>query len=322
MAQEKRCYALAMMAALYRLIARVAPTNATVLLLGETGVGKEVVARDIHARSKRSKKPMVTINCAAIHETLLESELFGHRRGAYTGADRDRVGVFESAEGGTLFLDEIGEMPLSIQAKLLRVLEQREIVVLGTSAPKAIDVRIIAATNRNLETEIEAKRFRADLYYRINTIALTIPPLRQRQGEIMPLALEFAKRAANNLPDQAPAFSDDARAALFDYAWPGNIRELRNVVERAVVTCSDGVIEVDALRLSTAMHKEQSAPDEQRKSTNVVEELMQLERTMIIEALELHGHNQTRTAKALGISRGTLMARLARYKIRRPRAHP
>ncbi len=225
------------------IINRIAVGVINVLVLGETGVGKEILARAIHDRSPRAKKPMLCINCAALSESLLESELFGHEKGAFTGAVQAKPGLLESAQGGSVFLDEIGEMPLSLQAKLLRVLEQREVTRVGAVRPNPIDVRFIAATNRDLEAEIAERRFRNDLYFRLNGIAISLPPLRERIDEIEPLARAFVVDACKRVGRRPNVDIDAAALALLKtYQWPGNIRELRNVVERAVLLCSGGTI--------------------------------------------------------------------------------
>jgi len=231
--------------ALHPLLERVAPTTINVLILGETGVGKEVLARHLHELSPRASKPLLCLNCAAFSESLLESELFGHERGAFTGASHAKPGLLEAAEGGTVLLDEVGELPLSIQAKLLRVVEHRQVTRIGGLTPRDIDVRFLAATNRDLEADSARGTFRSDLYFRLNGISLVLPPLRERAAEIAPLARsfieEFAKRSGRA---PAPELSRAALSVLERYAWPGNVRELRNVVERAVMLCPDSVIDI------------------------------------------------------------------------------
>nr|MBA3818980.1 sigma 54-interacting transcriptional regulator [Deltaproteobacteria bacterium] len=231
------------MIALHQMIDRVAGSEVTVLLLGETGVGKEVIAERLHQRSPRASGPLVRINCAALPEALLEGELFGHERGAFTGADKAKAGLIESAEGGTLFLDEIGEIPLSTQVKLLRVLEEHKVLRLGARTPTAVDIRIIAATNRDLEHEVAAGRFRQDLFFRLHVFPLDIPPLRERISEIEPLAAVFIASLCDQMRRRTlPRLSPNATAALHAYAWPGNIRELRNIVHRALLLCHGDVI--------------------------------------------------------------------------------
>lgn len=232
---------------LQRRIARAAHTSSTVLILGETGTGKELVARAIHHNSSRAGKPFVAVNCAALAETLLESELFGHERGAFTGAVAQKKGRLECAEGGTIFLDEIGEMPLQLQVKLLRVLQERQMERVGGTQPIKLDVRLIAATNRNLEEEVRAGRFRQDLYYRLNVVTLKTPPLRERASDIPLLAMHFAAKFGEQCGRRITGISPEAQAYLLHYDWPGNIRELENAIERAVVLGASDVIEVEDL---------------------------------------------------------------------------
>jgi two-component system, NtrC family, response regulator AtoC len=298
---------------LYRVIDRVAAGRISVLLLGETGVGKEIVAEAVHRRSTRKDAPFVRLNCAALSETLVESELFGHEKGAFTGADRARAGLLEAAHGGTLFLDEIGELSLNTQAKLLRVLEVREVRRVGGSDSIAVDVRFVSATNRDLEKEIERGGFRQDLFYRLAGVSLSIPPLRDRKHEIVPLARSFAARAAADLGVASPRISEDAEARLSGYAWPGNIRELRNVVERAVLLSEGRTIEPIHLpldKLSTAWSA---------TGSDGVDAAEPERRRRIVEALDECAGNQTRAAQKLGVSRQTLSKWLSRYDIARPR---
>jgi DNA-binding NtrC family response regulator len=322
------------------LIERIAAGVISVLIAGETGVGKEVLARTIHERSGRGRARLVAINCAALPETLLESELFGHEKGAFTGATQPRAGLVETAEGGTLFLDEVGEMPLALQAKLLRVLDQREVTRLGSSTARPIDVRFIAATNRDLAGEIKAGRFRQDLYFRLNGITINIPPLRERVEEIEPLARSFITIAARQVQRATPPrLSRESLALLQRYTWPGNIRELRNVMERAVLLCSGDTIGPDHLpeeRITRLVSTRPSAPPEPRAAASVIPEALDSraapravndvsatratpERTRIVLALEQCGGNQTHAARILGMARGTLIARMEQFEIRRPR---
>jgi DNA-binding NtrC family response regulator len=231
------------MRALYEQVSLAAQGPISVLLIGETGVGKEVVARTVHARSPRADKPFIALNCAALPETLLESELFGHEKGSFTGAAQARPGLFEAADGGTIFLDEIGELPMVIQVKLLRVLEDRTVLRVGSRTPRSINVRFVSATNRDLEAEIERGTFRHDLFFRLNGISFTIPPLRERVTEILPLARAFIANASRELGRPASRLSSEAVAMLESYTWPGNIRELRNAIERAVILCRGDSIE-------------------------------------------------------------------------------
>jgi two-component system response regulator AtoC len=227
---------------LYAVIDVVAPTSLSVLILGETGVGKEGIAENIHVRSKRAGRKFLKLNCAALPESLLEAELFGYERGSFTGATTSKPGLFEAADGGTVFLDEIGEIGLSTQAKLLRVLECGEVLRMGSVVPKKIDVRYVAATNRDLKGLISAGQFRADLFFRLNGVSLNVPPLAERKEEILPIAMHFARLASMRLGRETPAFDPSANAALESYPWPGNVRELRNVIDRAVALCGTQAI--------------------------------------------------------------------------------
>jgi two-component system, NtrC family, response regulator AtoC len=324
---------------LYEMLEEVAPTMTNVLILGETGVGKELLARAVHRSSPRRNQPFLAINCAALSENLLESELFGYERGAFTGAVSPKAGLLETAEGGTVFLDEVGEMPPSTQAKLLRVLEERKVWRLGSLKPQKIDVRIVAATNRNLQQEVEGKRFRADLYYRLNGLSFVIPPLRERVEEIRPLAEEFRRSAAEAIGKAEPRINSETLAVLERYPWPGNIRELRNAIERAVLLAREGTIELDHLpdeiRLAVAEKAPAPAHDPPKATAPVPrsplptldlgdgslpDEMDRLEKARILDALaQCHG-NQTRAAAQLGITRRMLISRLERYGIPRPRA--
>lgn len=295
--------------------ARAADSLLSVLLLGETGVGKDVLARFIHAASSRRDRPLVPLNCAALAETLLESELFGHERGAFTGAVCAKPGLFEAAEGGTVFLDEVGDLPAATQAKLLRVLEDRRVLRVGARAFRDVDVRFVAATNRDLAADAEAGRFRRDLYYRIAGITLTVPPLRDRRADIAPLARRFARRASDAVGRARPVrLSDDAIAELRAHDWPGNVRELRNAVERAVTMTSADV--VTAVDLPEALVRTSSA---EARVEDLERELRAAEKQRVVDALERCGGNQTRAAKELGISRRTLLHRLDEFDLPRPR---
>ncbi|MBL8954464.1 MAG: sigma 54-interacting transcriptional regulator [Myxococcaceae bacterium] len=294
------------MRALYAQVRRVAASDLTVLLLGETGVGKEVVSRTVHKSSPRAKGPFVAINCGALSPTLLESELFGHVKGAFTGAAKSRVGLLEAAKGGTCFLDELGEMPPATQVKLLRALEEREVTPVGATEPKKIDVRFVAATHRDLAADVESGRFRADLYFRLNGVSIEIPALRERPGELEALARRFAERAGRKLGKKAMAVDDAALALLKGYAWPGNIRELRNVIDRAVLLAPDDVITPDEL------------PAEKLAAVPVTDEVP-AEKQRVLDALEKCCGNQTLAAKVLGISRRTLVTRIETFGLPRPR---
>jgi len=304
---------------------RVAHSLISVLILGETGAGKEVLARRIHERSSRAGR-MVSINCAALSESLLESELFGHEMGAFTGALRKKAGLLESAEGGTVFLDEIGEMPLATQAKLLRALEQREVTRVGALRPLPIDARFIAATNRHIEEDVVSGRFRADLYFRINGITLSLPPLRERVDEIEPLARAFAEEVSRQMGmPQAPRFSAESLAMLQQRRWPGNIRELRNVIQRAVVLCGDGGLitpghlVIDSIGPSRPASAEAQHPKAVPPPTRSAADGNGDHRARVVRALEQCAGNQAHAAKLLGISRGTLIKRIVDFGLPRPR---
>ncbi len=319
------------MQAVYELATKAAQALISVLLLGETGVGKEVLAQSIHKLSPRRQGPFLALNCAAISESLLEGELFGSERGAFTGANQARPGLLESANGGTVFLDEVGELPLSIQVKLLRVLEERRVLRVGGRSPIAIDVRFVAATNRDHEAEIHAGRFRQDLYYRLNGIAITIPPLRERRREVIPLAQRFAEAAARQLGRPTPNLGEEASELLLAYGWPGNIRELKNVIGRAVVLCEGEILPthmpepVRRERVSTPPVSQQPMSQPTGDGANGPEsldlrgELAAIERQRIIQALQACNGNQTAAAEFLGMSRRTLVSRLAEYDLPRPR---
>ena len=301
----------------YSLVDRIADTPMTVLILGETGTGKELVAEAIHKKSARRDKTLIKLNCAALPETLLESELFGYERGAFTGAERRKVGFFEAANGGTLFLDEIGEMPLALQAKLLRVLERKVITRVGGTTEVATDARLIAATHRDLEAEVRAGRFRQDLMFRIGGFTLVVPPLRDRPTEIVPLAEHFARAVAAEQGRPAPTFTDDARDALAGYTWPGNVRELKNAVERALVLAGDsiGAAELpDKLRDAAQRVRPVSPAADMRGH------LAEVERAAIVAALEAEDQNQTRAARRLGLSRRALIYKMEKYGLKPPPA--
>jgi transcriptional regulator with PAS, ATPase and Fis domain len=312
---------------LNKLVRRIAGSRINVLLLGETGVGKEVMASSIHRLSPRGSAPFLGLNCAALNEQLFESELFGYEKGAFTGANQAKPGLIETANGGTMFLDEVGEMPLPAQAKLLRVLEEREVFRVGGLKSEQVDVRFVAATNRDLEADVAAGRFREDLYYRLNGITLVIPPLRERKTEIPSLARSFIAEACRDAGyDALPLVSPAAADWMQTYAWPGNIRELKNAVNRAVLLATGGAIQPEHLVTSTGYRPRQSAEAPESApatapsaSPVALDDARQSERERIIEALTACGGNQTRAAKLLGISRRTLSTRLNELNIPRPR---
>jgi two-component system response regulator AtoC len=302
----------------YTLVQRIADTSMTVLILGETGVGKELVCEAIHLQSSRRERPLIKLNCAALPETLLESELFGYERGAFTGADKRKVGFFEAADGGTLFLDEIGDMPLALQAKLLRVLERKVITRVGGTTEVATDARLIAATHRNLDLDVRAGRFRQDLLFRIGGFTIAVPPLRDRPAEILPLAEHFARTAAAEQARVPPTLSDDAREALAGYAWPGNVRELRNALERALVLATDTITAADLPeRVHDAAHRVRPAAP---TGADVRGQLAEVERAAIVAALEADSGNQTRAARRLGLSRRALIYKMEKYGLKPPPA--
>jgi two-component system, NtrC family, response regulator AtoC len=308
---------------LYSEAASVARANINVLLLGETGVGKEVMARAIHAQSPRKNGPFLGVNCAAFTESLFESELFGSEKGAFTGA-LGRAGLFEAAQGGTLFLDEIGELPLATQAKLLRVLEERAVMRLGSTRPRTIDVRFVAATNRDVEADSRQGRLRPDLYFRLNGVSLIIPPLRERQGEIEGLATSFLSAACRDMERACPpAISPAVLDLLRRHDWPGNVRELRNVMERAAVMCTENTILPEHLppsllaALRTRQSQPSSPPDPRELPASLHAELKTIERTRILDAIEQCGGNQSEAARRLGMPRRTLVSRLAELGLTR-----
>ncbi|HYP08777.1 MAG TPA: sigma-54 dependent transcriptional regulator [Bryobacteraceae bacterium] len=295
---------------IFSTITRVAPTRATVLLAGESGVGKDLIARAIHFHSPRRDRPFVKINCTALPENLMESELFGYEKGAFTGAVTSKPGKFEQADTGTVMLDEIGDVPPAIQVKLLRVLQERELERLGSNKTRHIDVRVIAATNVDLRIALENGAFREDLYYRLNVLPLNIPPLRQRKADIPYLADHFASKIGKDM-GRACAISDSAMEKLMNYDWPGNVRELENAIERSIVLCGGDVLRAEDIRL-----------DENRNrpahTTNFLPEGMNLdqyEQSIIREALKRAGGNKSQAARLLGITRNALRYRLSQMGI-------
>jgi two-component system NtrC family response regulator len=289
------------------LVRRVAPSDATVLIRGESGTGKELIAKAIHYASPRASGPLVRVNCAALPENLLESELFGHEKGAFTGAVATRKGRFELAQGGSLFLDEIGDLPLHLQVKLLRVLQEREIERVGSGRPIAVDVRVLAATHRDLEALLREGRFRDDLYYRINVVTISLPPLRERREDLSLLLDHFLERFAEKNGKTIRGLTREAQEVLLRYDYPGNVRELENLIERAVVLTRDDVIGLEDLPLSV------KEPDQEiSEEASLPATVEGLERRMIREAMARAGGIQTRAAESLGISE-----RVLRYKLRK-----
>ena len=293
----------------FTLIRRLAGSAASVLITGESGTGKELVARAIHYNSPRAKRPFVAVNCAAIPDTLLESELFGHKRGAFTDARSDRPGMFVEADGGTLFLDEVGDLSPALQAKLLRVLQEREIRPLGASRPEKVDVRVLSATNRDVAERLRSGALREDLFYRLNVIQVALPPLRERPEDVLMLADHFVAGAATRNGKPGVALSQAAGKALLAYPWPGNVRELENVIERAVALCQGGELLPDDLPAQVRERRaEMLAGAVARKLT-----LADVEREYITRVLEAEGGNKTRTANRLGLDRKTLYRKLEEY---------
>ena len=302
------------MRGVYSMITRVAETNATVLILGESGVGKELVARAIHQGSKRSSMPFVSLNCAALPESVIESELFGHERGAFTGAVSERAGRFELAEGGTIFLDEIGELGLNIQAKLLRILQEREYERVGGVRTLRADVRVLAATNRDLEAEVRTGRFREDLFYRLNIIPLTVPPLRERKADILPLVNHFIEKSNQRNGLAIHRISTPAIDMLMAYHWPGNVRELENCIERAAILSEDGVIH--GYHLPPTLQMASPAPSEDRSGSPLQQRLDALEYECLVDALKATRGNQSRAAEHLGLTNRQVGTRMRKYGLR------
>ena len=299
------------MRALWEMVRTIAPTDATVLITGESGTGKELVAKAVHAASRRARGPFVAVNCAALTESLLASELFGHEKGAFNGADKKHEGHFLTADGGTIFLDEIGEMPLSMQVKLLRVIQEREVLSVGGNKAVPVDVRIIAATNRDLAKEVAAGTFRQDLYYRLNVVTLALPPLRERADDIPLLAQHFMARFADKNNKNIKGFTPGAMDRLVRYAWPGNVRELENVIERASILLLGEHISERELPERFAASQGDALTDALTTDCPTLEDV---ERAVILKTLKRFGGNKTEAAKALGITRKTLHAKLSKYQ--------
>jgi len=305
------------MARIYQLIAQIAPTSATVLVTGESGTGKELVARAIHAQSPRARRPFVAVNVAALPDALLESELFGHEKGAFTGALALKPGKFELAHGGTLFLDEIGSLRLDLQATLLRALQQREIERLGGSRTVPVDVRVVAATNVNLRQAVRERRFREDLYYRLNVVPIAVPPLRERRDDIPLLVDHFLAKYAREFNRDVRGVSAGALEVLARYDWPGNVREVENIIQRSVVLAGGPVLQLQDLPLDLALPETGARLGE---DTGLPLRLAreQFERQYVLRVLERVGWNQSRAARVLGLHRNTLLSKLGAWGIRRP----
>ncbi|PJB48631.1 MAG: Fis family transcriptional regulator [Deltaproteobacteria bacterium CG_4_9_14_3_um_filter_63_12] len=307
------------MKGLFSLLERVAGARTTILIQGESGTGKELVARAIHENSPRADRPFIAVNCGAIPEQLLEGEFFGHMKGAFTGAHRDRVGLFMAADGGTIFLDEVGELPLQMQVKLLRVLQERKIQPVGSVVETVVDVRVVAATNKDLFEEVQTKRFREDLYYRLNVIQLEVPPLRERSEDIPLLIQHFLGRFSQEQDKRIEGVSPRAMEVLLNYSYPGNVRELENIIERAVTLELDTLISTEVLP-TPMMRKEQflrlasdlELPEEGLELEQMVENL---ERSLLLQAIERSQGNRTEAAKLLGISFRSIRYRLDKYGI-------
>ncbi|MBF0429842.1 MAG: sigma-54-dependent Fis family transcriptional regulator [Fibrobacteria bacterium] len=303
-------------------IIKVAPTNSSILIEGETGTGKEFIANLIHRLSNRVDEPFVTVNCAAIPENLMESELFGSKKGAYTGSIADRKGLFEEADNGTLFLDEIGELPLALQVKLLRFLQQKEVRKVGSTENRIVNVRVIAATNMRLKEALADGRFREDLYYRLNIFQITLPPLRERKENLMNLVQFFVERYSKQNDVHIKGLTADVKLILLNYNYPGNIRELENIIEHAVVLCDGGYIAKE--HLPENLVKESGAPellslpgsDDVSSYSSRIETLNHMEKMHITKALELLNNNQTDAARRLGISRSTLWRKIKEHDIK------
>jgi transcriptional regulator with PAS, ATPase and Fis domain len=298
-------------------LAAVAPTDTTVLVLGESGTGKELIARAIHNQSPRVTEMFQAVNCAAINENLLESELFGHEKGSFTGAHAEKKGLFEVADRGTLFLDEIAELDIAMQAKLLRALQEREIRRVGGTRPIKIDVRVVAATNRDLRAMVADGRFRDDLYYRINVLSVDVPPLRERRDDIPVLINYFLKKHTRNTSRLVRGLTPETRKMMLDYSWPGNVRQLESAIERAILLCEGDLITVEDLPLEV---RQESRPQAEGAFKLPPEGISfeDVERDLITQAMEQSDYNITKAAKLLGLTFRTLQYRLEKFGIKRP----
>lgn len=298
----------AALAEVLSLVQRAAPTDANVLILGENGTGKELIARELHRQSQRAGRSFLAVDMGSISESLFESELFGHRKGAFTGANEDRAGRFQAADGGTLFLDEIGNLPLHLQPKLLTALEQRRVTPVGTDRAQAVDVRIVSATNVPVETLLDERRFRPDLLFRLNTVEITVPPLRERREDIVPIARHYLELYSRKYGKDGKSFSPAAEQALVEDPWPGNVRALRHAVERAVILAPGDTIAPEDLSLGAA-----ARPAATPVAAPTVHNLDQMERQTIEKVLRKHGFNISRAAKELGLTRASLYRRMEKH---------
>jgi len=299
----------------FSIVRRAAPTDANVLVLGENGTGKELIAHELHRESNRSDKVFLSVDVGSISESLFESEMFGHRKGAFTGAAGDRPGRFQAANGGTLFLDEIGNLPLHLQAKLLNALEQRKVTPVGADKPEEIDVRLISATNVPAETLRNEGRFRPDLLFRLNTVEITLPPLRQRRDDILPIARHYLAIYSRKYASSPKSFSEHAEKAMEEYDWPGNVRALRHAIERAVILTSNDVVEPDDLQLNYGTTSSRPESTGTTKTTPVVLKLDEMEKVTIENALRRHGFNISHAARELGLTRASLYRRMEKHGI-------
>jgi DNA-binding NtrC family response regulator len=300
----------------FNMISRVADIDSTILILGESGTGKELVARALHYHSRRAAMPFIAVNCAAMPEQLLESELFGHRKGAFTGAAFDKVGLFQAADGGSIFLDEIGSMPINLQSKLLRFLQDKELRRVGDTEMTKVDVRVLAATNEPLEARIKDKNFREDLYYRLSVIPIQLPPLRERKDDIPILAAHFVKAIAARQQLPAPHIPDNVMSVLREYNWPGNVRELQNAMERAVALCDDNVIAIkdlpEKLQALPGVASAMTAPSHGVEALVSLKEFLQQQETdYILRAVRVAGDDKQKAAKLLGVSPATIYRKLS-----------
>jgi transcriptional regulator with PAS, ATPase and Fis domain len=303
------------MAVVLKAAETVAAAASPVLIEGESGTGKELIARVIHASGLRGTKPFVPVNCGAIPDTLFESEIFGHVAGSFTGATRDKPGILEAAHGGTLFLDEIGDLPLHLQAKLLRVLQENEFRRVGDTKTSTADVRVVSATNKDLEQEMKAGRFREDLFFRVSVLRICVEPLRRRPDDIEPLAKHFAAKYAASMGKEVPRICPEVLALLEAYPWPGNVRELENEIQRLIAFSGDGKLEVS--QLSRRIVLSRSSPTERKSAGTLRERVAGFEREQIRETLELYSWNKTETAKHLGLTRQGLHRKVRKLGIRR-----